>query len=61
MPDRPIVILGTIGKLYIGSAMDQSDSLLDDLERSKVIRHGLQYVAYSGQTVLDGPIVAIEH
>ena len=45
-----------IGKPYIGSATDLSNSLLDDLERSTVIGHGLQHVAYSDQTVLDGPM-----
>ena len=33
---------------------------LDDLERLKVIGDGLQHVAYSDQTVLDGLIVTIE-
>ena len=37
------------------------NSLLDDLEMSKVIGYGLQHVTYSGHTVLDGVIVIIEH
>ena len=40
--NRPIVIMGHYWKPYTGSATDQSDSLHDDLERSKVIGHGLQ-------------------
>ena len=57
----PSLLWDTIGKPYIGSATDQPNSLLDDLEMSKVVGRGLQHVAYSDQTVLDRPIVTIEH